>query len=64
MVVLKPRPFFQPHYVKYTHQPVIVINTKTGLKRFIRAEGNITFKPMINSNSINNDASLLRFFNK
>ena len=52
------------NYVKYTHQPVIVVNTKTGLKRFIRAEGNITFKPMINSNSINNDASLLRFFNK
>lgn len=51
------------NYVKYTHQPVLVVNTKTGLKRFIRAEGTIIFKPMINPDNISTN-ELLKYFNR
>lgn len=34
-------------YVKYTQQPVIVLTVSRGTFRYIRAEGNIIFKPMI-----------------
>lgn len=36
-------------YVKYTHQPVVVLNKGTVVEKYIRAEGNIIFKPMIKS---------------
>lgn len=35
------------NYVKYTHQPVIVLKNSRGTRRYIRAEGNIIFKPYI-----------------
>ena len=35
------------NYIKYTHQPVIVLKNSRGTRRYIRAEGNIIFKPYI-----------------
>ena len=35
------------NYVKYTHQPVLVLKNSRGTRRYIRAEGNIIFKPYI-----------------
>lgn len=36
-------------YIKYTHQPVLVLKNSRGTRRFIRAEGNLIFKPYIYS---------------
>lgn len=35
------------NYVKYTHQPVLVLRNSRGTRRYIRAEGNIIFRPYI-----------------
>lgn len=35
------------NYVKYTHQPVLVLKNSRGTRRYIRAEGNIIFRPHI-----------------
>ena len=49
-------------YVKYTQQPVIVLTNSRGTRRYIRAEGNIIFKPMIEDKKLNSDMDLFRFF--
>lgn len=49
-------------YVKYTQQPVIVLTNSRGTRRYIRAEGNIIFKPMIEDIKLNNEMELMRFF--
>ena len=49
-------------YVKYTQQPVIVLTYSRGTRRYIRAEGNIIFKPMIKDKKLNSDMDLFRFF--
>ena len=49
-------------YVKYTQQPVIVLTNSRGTRRYIRAEGNIIFKPMIEDKKLNSDMNLFRFF--
>lgn len=49
-------------YVKYTQQPVIVLTNSRGTRRYIRAEGNIIFKPMIEDLKLNNEMELMRFF--
>lgn len=35
------------NFIKYTHQPVIILKNSNGTRRYIRAEGNIIFKPYI-----------------
>lgn len=37
----------QMTYIKYTQQPVVVLKNNRGTRKYIRAEGNILFKPMI-----------------
>lgn len=49
-------------YVKYTQQPVIVLTNSRGTRRYIRAEGNIIFKPMIEDKKLNSDMNLFSFF--
>lgn len=34
-------------YIKYTHQPILIFKNSRGSRRYIRAEGNIIFKPQI-----------------
>lgn len=34
-------------YVKYTHQPVVVLRRNNKVEKYLRAEGNILFKPEI-----------------
>lgn len=48
--------------VKYTQQPVIVLTNSRGTRRYIRAEGNIIFKPMIEDIALNKEMELMRFF--
>ena len=49
-------------YVKYTQQPVVVLTNSRGTRRYIRAEGNIIFKPMIEDIKLNTEMQLMRFF--
>lgn len=49
-------------YVKYTQQPVIVLTNSRGTRRYIRAEGNIIFKPMIKDSKLNDEMELMNFF--
>ena len=34
-------------YIKYSHQPVLILKNSLGTRRYIRAEGDIIFKPYI-----------------
>lgn len=47
-------------YIKYTHQPILIFKNSRGTRRYIRAEGNIIFKPQIRENTT--IESLLRRF--
>lgn len=47
-------------YIKYTHQPILIFKNSRGTRRYIRAEGNIIFKPQIKENTT--IESLLRRF--
>lgn len=49
-------------YGKYTQQPVVVLTNSRGTRRYIRAEGNIIFKPMIEDIKLNTEMQLMRFF--
>lgn len=49
------------NYVKYTHQPVIVLKNSRGTRRYIRAEGNIIFKPYIEDFKMQSEINLLRY---
>lgn len=50
-------------YVKYTQQPIIVLTNSRGTRRYIRAEGNIIFKPMIEDMALNNQMVTMNFKN-
>lgn len=45
-------------YIKYTHQPILILKNSRGTRRYIRAEGNIIFRPQIKENTT--ISSLLR----
>lgn len=37
------------NFIKYSHQPVLVLQNSYGTRKYVRAEGNIIFKPQIQS---------------
>jgi hypothetical protein len=50
-------------YYKYTQQPIIELSTENGTVEYIRAEGDVIFKPMIESTDSSQSEDLFRYFN-